>query len=76
MNLLTAEKVSEKLGVTKLALAQLRRRDASFPPPIRLSRKVLRWEEADIDNWVEGKRRDALAATEKLEALKESTHDG
>lgn len=56
MNLLKPEEVSEKLGITKAALPALRRREASFPQPIRVSQKVLRWDEADIDNWLSGKK--------------------
>lgn len=56
MNLLKPEEVSEKLGITKAALPALRRREASFPQPIRVSQKVLRWDEADIDSWLTAKK--------------------
>jgi predicted DNA-binding transcriptional regulator AlpA len=56
MNLLKPEQVSEKLGITKAALPALRRREASFPQPIRVSQKVLRWDEADIDQWLNSRR--------------------
>jgi predicted DNA-binding transcriptional regulator AlpA len=56
MNLLKPEEVSEKLGITKAALPALRRREASFPQPIRVSQKVLRWDEADIDHWLSAKK--------------------
>ena len=56
MNLLKPEEVSEKLGITKAALPALRRREGSFPQPIRVSQKVLRWDEADIDNWLNAKK--------------------
>lgn len=56
MNLLKPEEVSEKLGITKAALPALRRRENSFPQPIRVSQKVLRWDEADIDNWLNAKK--------------------
>lgn len=52
MNLLKPSEVSEKLGISKTALPQLRVREKSFPPPIRISPKVLRWDEADIDDWL------------------------
>ena len=52
MNLLRPEEVSEKLGITKAALPALRRRETSFPQPIKVSQKVLRWDEADIDSWL------------------------
>jgi predicted DNA-binding transcriptional regulator AlpA len=56
MNLLKPEEVSEKLGITKAALPALRRREQSFPQPIRVSQKVLRWDEADIDKWLHNRK--------------------
>ena len=56
MKLLRPDEVSEKLGISKGALPALRRRDDSFPPPIRVSQKVLRWDEADINEWLSKKR--------------------
>ena len=56
MNLLKPEEVSDKLGITKGALPALRRREVSFPQPIRVSQKVLRWDEADINNWLNAKK--------------------
>jgi len=56
MNLLKPEEVSEKLGITKAALPALRRRENSFPQPIRVSQKVLRWDESDIDQWLTAKK--------------------
>ena len=56
MKLLRPDEVSEKLGISKGALPALRRRDVSFPPPIRVSPKVLRWDEADINEWLSKKK--------------------
>ena len=56
MNLLRPEEVSEKLGITKGALPALRRREVSFPQPIRVSQKVLRWDEDDINSWLVNKK--------------------
>ena len=56
MNLLKPEEVSAKLGITKTALPALRRRETSFPAPIRVSKKVLRWDEADIENWLQTRK--------------------
>jgi predicted DNA-binding transcriptional regulator AlpA len=56
MKLLRPDEVSEKLGISKGALPALRRRDDSFPPPIRVSQKVLRWDEADINEWLSKKK--------------------
>jgi predicted DNA-binding transcriptional regulator AlpA len=52
MNLLKPEEVSEKLGISKMALPALRFRDKTFPQPIKVSPRVLRWDEADIDEWL------------------------
>ena len=56
MKLLKPNQVSEKLGITKGALPALRRRDSSFPPPIRVSQKILRWDEDDINDWLTKKK--------------------
>ena len=56
MKLLRPDEVSEKLGISKGALPALRRRDVSFPPPIKVSQKVLRWDEADINEWLSKKK--------------------
>ena len=56
MKLLRPDEVSEKLGISKGALPALRRRDNSFPLPIRVSQKVLRWDEADINEWLSNKK--------------------
>ena len=56
MNLLKPNQVSEKLGISKGALPALRRRDSSFPQPIRVSQKILRWDEADINDWLTKKK--------------------
>jgi predicted DNA-binding transcriptional regulator AlpA len=56
MNLLNPASVSEKLGISKAALHSLRGREASFPQPIRVSQKVLRWDEDDIDQWLTAKK--------------------
>jgi prophage regulatory protein len=56
MNLLRPEEVSEKLGITKEALRSLRRRETSFPSPIKISQKHLRWDEDDINTWLTAKK--------------------
>lgn len=56
MDLLKPEQVSAKLGITNKALPGLRKRETSFPQPIRVSQKVLRWDEAEIDEWLNAKR--------------------
>ena len=56
MTLLKHDEVLLKLNMTKPALQHLRRREDSFPQPIRLTQKVLRWDEAEIDNWISAKK--------------------
>lgn len=56
MILLKPTEVSAKLGITKGALNQFRRRENSFPQPIAVSPKVFRWDEADIDRWLNAKK--------------------
>ena len=56
MDLLKPEQVSLMLNISKGALPALRKREATFPQPIKLSSKVLRWDKADIDAWLASKR--------------------
>ena len=59
MKLLKPEDVAIQLGITKAALRELRLRNKSFPPPIRVSERVLRWDETDINEWL-NERRDTV----------------
>ena len=59
MNLLNAAQLSEKLGMTSGSLTQLRRRETSFPPPIYVSPKILRWDETDIEKWLKTRKEPA-----------------
>tara|TARA_B110001450_G_C17446490_1_gene410161 strand:+ start:447 stop:632 length:186 start_codon:yes stop_codon:yes gene_type:complete len=56
MNLLKTLEVSEKLGMTRPALHMLRARDTTFPKPIVLSNRVLRWDEAEVETWITKKK--------------------
>ena len=56
MALLNHDEVLLKLNMTKAGLYYLRRRDEGFPQPIRLSKKVLRWDEDRIDDWLTAKK--------------------
>lgn len=56
MNVLTPDELAAKLGISKAAMHALRNRDQTFPPPIRLSEKVIRWDEADVDKWLETRK--------------------
>ena len=59
MNLLDTAQLSEKLGLSKGALHQLRRRETSFPAPIKVSQKILRWDENDIERWLNTKKKES-----------------
>ena len=59
MVLLDTTQLSEKLGLSKGALHQLRRREASFPAPIKVSQKILRWDEVDIERWLTTKKKES-----------------
>jgi len=57
-NLLKAEDVSARLGITKSALAGIRRRYDGFPQPIKVTERILRWDEADIVKWLENAKKE------------------
>ncbi len=56
MNLLNSTQVAEKLGMTKGAFYQLKHKEASFPKPINVHQKTLRWDEKDLDHWLMKKK--------------------
>lgn len=52
--LLTQREVANRLGVTERTIFTWRR-EGKFPPPRRLGTRSLRWEEHQIDEWLESK---------------------
>ena len=56
MNLLKSSEVAVRLGVSRAAFHALRSRVPTFPQPIRVSQKVFRWDEVDINKWLEAKK--------------------
>ena len=56
MNLLNSNQVAAKLGMTKGAFYQLKHRESSFPKPINVHQKTLRWDEQDVNTWLEQKK--------------------
>lgn len=52
MNLIDVVRVAEKIYGSTSLVWKLLREDASFPKPVRLSKRVTRWIESDIDAWV------------------------
>jgi predicted DNA-binding transcriptional regulator AlpA len=56
MNLMKPEEVSKKLGINKSALPSLRKREQSFPKPIHVSKRILRWDENEINEWLKARK--------------------
>lgn len=52
MNLLTVEVVASALKVHKVTVWRLSRSDPTFPKPIKLSDRITRWLESDLEDWV------------------------
>ena len=52
MNLLTVEAVASALKVHKVTVWWLSRSDPTFPKPIKLSDRITRWLESDLEDWV------------------------
>lgn len=52
MNLLTVAAVASALKVHKVTVWRLSRSDPTFPKPIKLSDRVTRWLESDLEDWV------------------------
>ena len=52
MNLLTVEDVASSLKVGKSTAWRLSRSDPTFSKPIKLSDRITRWLESDLEDWV------------------------
>lgn len=56
MNLLTPKELAKKLSVSVGAVRQYERNDPSFPKAIRVTARTMRWDEADINTWLDSKK--------------------
>lgn len=52
MNLLTVEDGASSPKVGKSTVWELSRSDPTFPKPIKLSDRITRWLESDLEDWV------------------------
>jgi prophage regulatory protein len=50
--LLLLHRVEERTGLKKSKIYELLR-EGSFPQPIRLGRRTVRWRSDDIDRWID-----------------------
>lgn len=50
--LLKSAEVADRLGITLLTLYRHIKDDPDFPPPIRISRRVMRFHPDDVDAYV------------------------
>ncbi|MGH3443074.1 MAG: helix-turn-helix transcriptional regulator [Nitriliruptorales bacterium] len=48
----TLEQVAEFLGVTRWTVKRYRDSDPTFPPPVMLSARTVRWRPDDLEAWV------------------------
>ena len=62
MELLTLEEVMAVCRMTRDAIRR-GRQDGSFPQPVRVSTRSVRWRRSDIDAWIESLP-EAVAAAE------------
>jgi predicted DNA-binding transcriptional regulator AlpA len=52
VDLLTSQQVADRLSISVRTLWRLVAR-GSFPPPIRYSRKLVRWKTVEVDRYVQ-----------------------
>ena len=52
MNLLAVEAAASALKAQKVTVWRLSRSDPTFPKPIKLSDRITRWLESDLEDWV------------------------
>ena len=58
--LLTTEQVAERIGVTPEALEHWRYRGAG-PPWLKLSHKVVRYRQSELERWLDSRTRRSTA---------------
>jgi len=44
--------VATKIGVSVGTVRNLRRNDQTFPEPVRLTKRLIRWREQEIESWL------------------------
>ena len=59
--LLTTEQLADLLNVTVLTIYRHVKTDPHFPTPIRISRRVLRFDPADVDAYISSRRQRTAA---------------
>ena len=55
-NLLTRREVESRFGISKTTIYR-KVADGSFPPPIQIGARAVRWDEAEIAEWLRGRPR-------------------
>ena len=55
-HMLRRRSVERMTGLSKSTLYRLIRQ-GRFPPPLRLTRKAVRWRRAEVDEWLSGRPR-------------------
>ncbi len=53
--LLTRGEVQERLSISRTSIYRLLESDASFPKPIRIAGRTLRWRESAIAAWIDSR---------------------
>ena len=51
-SLLTIEQVCQRTTLGRTSIYQRLREDETFPQPVRLTKRTVRWRSADIDKWI------------------------
>jgi len=54
-DLLTVEQVAERLSMSVRSLQRMVKR-GKFPPPIRYTRRLVRWKRTELTAWVDRQR--------------------
>jgi predicted DNA-binding transcriptional regulator AlpA len=58
MNLLDYKEVAKKLSIHPRSVYTFKNEEPTFPSPVRLSNKRVRWVEAEVDDWIKTKKGD------------------
>lgn len=54
--LMSESAVADLLGVATRTVRRLRHDDPSFPPAVRITARIVRYRQADVERWVASKQ--------------------
>lgn len=72
--LLRRPDVELRTGLKRSSLYRTMEQDRSFPRPVRISARAVAWSAAEVDQWIEARKRRARGGPRATDKSDESTH--